>query len=67
MYDAVLVVGLGLVPTFKVTELNCIEAILALTITLPVGPLTVMPAPCERLTDNTAAFAVESYISSKFC
>ena len=43
----------GALPKLSVLVENCTWAILAVTITLPIGELTVIPAPGKRLTDKT--------------
>ena len=66
VYVAAFVTGLGVVPILRVNELNDIDAMFALTTTLPVGVSTVIPAPAERLTEVTDAPERPLYTSLKF-
>jgi hypothetical protein len=43
----------GDLPKLNVLVENCTQAILAVTMTLPVGALTVIPAPGVRFTERT--------------
>ena len=54
-------------PILSVLVCTCTHAMFAVTITLPVGELTVIPAPGVLLTEATDAPSTPAYTSVKFC